>query len=182
MRNVNFVQIGKKHPCEGCSAPCCRTQLFSAKVPRGFMDLDWFGYLLNFPKTEILYYANGDFNIIKWEDCGHLKDNRCTVHSTPDQPRTCVYYNPHNCWYYRNFTQEVPLDLLRLNRARYDVWVTMFMLDQNNEITYMPSFHESRAAVQHIPITPMMPETRVLTELPPVQAPGSSGMIQPAGK
>ena len=118
------------------------------------MELDYFRYLLLFPNTELIVYSNGDFCIGKWDACRYLDKGtcKCTVHYTPEQPRTCSYYNAHRCWYKKNFVTDSPPDLYRLNLARFDVWVREFVLDSNGTIVSVPSYAHAVKVIQDIPL------------------------------
>ena len=125
------------------------------------MELDYVRYVLLFPNTELIIYNNGDCGIGKWEHCRHLDGClRCKVHYSPEQPRTCFYYNAHLCWYKKNFVTETPVDLTRLNLARFDAWVREIYFDSNGTIISVPTIQRLQEIIRPIPMD------NVLTLLP----------------
>ncbi len=153
---LNFAEFSQKNPCFGCPAPCCRLQLIPYKTPSTFMDLDFVHYMLLFPHTEVVISLNGDWNILKWEDCRAFEASTltCRVHNTPEKPRTCVMYNPYNCWYKKSFVLNGPPQVYRLDLARFEVWVTDVKFSGDGKIVSGPNFERSQEILKDMPIEP----------------------------
>lgn len=135
------------NPCEGCSAPCCRMQTFSVAPPNGFKALDHIRYLLGFPSTEVILNADGSWQALVWNACRFLEGAQCGVHGTPRKPQTCVFYNPYECWYKRNFHESVvtPPDLIRFDPEAFERLLATVTLDDNDALTALPSWDDLRA-------------------------------------
>jgi len=158
LKVLSFAELNEGNPCVGCPAPCCRIQLFPLDVPRTFSDLDYIRYMLLFPGTEFVVSTTGEWSMLKWADCRELELGSCTckVHGTPAQPRICVQYNAYNCWYQRNFVTTQPLDLYRLDRHRFEVWIKSLGFDADRRIVSAPTFEESVAILAEVPIEPAL--------------------------
>lgn len=152
--NSSFVQIGQQHPCSGCPAPCCSIHLMGARTPANLMDLDWLTFSLNFPDHEVILDKSNQFTLIRWATCRHFETetHKCKVHNTEAQPRTCVYYNPWKCWYKDNFTTDDPPGLVRMNAARFQVFLSEVVLDENNAIVSHPNMMMAKSLTSHIPL------------------------------
>src|SRR5205814_6185839 len=133
-------------PCDGCSAPCCQVVLTTHKTPATFMDLDYLRYLCGFPDTELLVDAEGEWKVAAWKRCGFLTDEqRCMVHGSARKPKTCVFFNPHGCWYKRNFheTNEPP-DIVRMSPIVFEAVLERTVIDDAGQIESMPSWSDIR--------------------------------------
>lgn len=152
-----FAKFGQRNPCAGCPAPCCRLQLLPYKTPQTFMDMDHMRYMLLFPRTEMVVSRNGDWSVVKWENCRELEHGTCTckLHDTVAKPQTCAAFNGYNCWYKRNFVTERPPEIYRLDKARFDVWVGEIHFDEQGQIVRVPGFEVSQEILSDIPIEPM---------------------------
>lgn len=108
VQGKNFYSLMEGNPCTGCSAPCCRMVLIPHPAPTTYMDLDYILYMLGFSTIEMLLSPDGQWQVIVHDNCRFLDaaTNLCTVHGTPRKPKTCVFFNPHQCWYKRNFHSE----------------------------------------------------------------------------
>lgn len=162
----NYIQIGQKNPCVGCPAPCCNLHLMGSKSVENYMDLDWLRYSLGFDDYELLLNMDGSLNLVRWARCGHYDPQgmRCKVYRTPEQPHTCAYYNPWNCWYKRNFTSPESHDVIRLNAERFETFLAEVMLDDNRRIVSRPTFERVRGLVSGIPLEPRWCTHRELRE------------------
>jgi hypothetical protein len=131
-------------------------QLVSYRTPKTFMDMDHVRYLLLFPHTEMVVTLNGDWYILKWENCHEFESSACTckLHNTPAKPRTCTTFNAYNCWYKKNFVTEQPPEIYRLNLDRFDIWVNEILFDEQGRIVSAPNFEESQAILNTLPIEP----------------------------
>jgi hypothetical protein len=70
--------------------------------------------------VKLILNADGRWQVMVERDCRLLEPvtGKCTVHATPRQPKTCVFFNPHRCWYQRNFDQKAtPTDCIRMRQA-----------------------------------------------------------------
>src|SRR5690348_12621632 len=115
---MNLIKLTVKeynysNPCLKCNSPCCQVITIPHKVPVTLMDLDFIRYLVNFPRIEVAVSRSGDWLILIRDVCQHFdrESYLCKVHGTNEQPLTCQYYNPFQCWYKRNFTTANPHDL-----------------------------------------------------------------------
>lgn len=154
---TNFTALAGNNPCEGCPAPCCQMQVMPWVPPKNLMSVDHIRFSLLFPDTEFIVSEAGEFSLIKWTKCAKFDEEKCTctVHATPEQPLTCVHFNPFQCWYKRNFVTDGPSpDVYRLNMARYEKWVTKIEFDSDNTITKFPSFEEAQDLLKDIAIEP----------------------------
>jgi hypothetical protein len=123
-RGHAFQDYAEMNPCDGCSAPCCRMLLIPHPAPSTFMDLDYIVYMLGFPGIEMVLNRNGEWQVLVNQVCRFLDEstNRCTIHGTPEKPKTCVFFNPYRCWYKQNFSTPAAPDVIRLDlRAMKEV-------------------------------------------------------------
>ena len=151
---VSFAEFSRGNPCAGCPAPCCRLQLIPHKTPSTFMDLDFVRYMLLFPHTEAVVTISGEWHIAKRENCRAFEATTCTCknHDTPQKPRTCMMFNPYNCWYKKNFVPERPPEVYRLNLTRFEVWVNEIGFAEDGRIILAPSFERSQEILRDMPI------------------------------
>ena len=156
MESLSFEQIAESNPCDGCPAPCCRLHLTPCAAPRTFTDLDFARYTLLFPHTEFVVSSQGDWSLLRWQDCSAFDAERalCALHGTRDKPQVCVYFNPHQCWYKRNFVGDGRAEVYRLDRKRFDVWVREIAMDADGTIVSVPSFERSQEILAPLPIEP----------------------------
>lgn len=163
----DFMELANNNPCEGCPAPCCQMQVMPWVPPKALMSVDHLRFALNFPDTEFIISQAGEFSLVKWSKCSLFDEKQatCTVHSTPKQPLTCVHFNPHQCWYKRNFvTEKEAPDVLRLNMERYDVWVQKIEFEEDQSIKSFPDFAEMQEAFKDIAIEPVFKKDANLTK------------------
>lgn len=155
---LNFMEFGQSNPCVGCPAPCCRMQLIPYRAPTTFMDMDFVYYMLLFPHTEVVVTRNGDWYVVKWENCSAFETNTftCKLHGTPAKPRTCTMYNAYNCWYKRAFVLEDPTEVYRLDLARFEVWIKEVRFAENGHIVSAPNFERSLEILKDMPIEPRL--------------------------
>ncbi len=154
VQKENFEALLRKNPCEGCPAPCCRMQIYPAVPPQNVMSVDHIRFSLLFPNSELTVSERGEFSMIKWQACSLLDQEKCkcSVHSTPKQPLTCVHFNPYNCWYKRNFVTDTPSDLCRLNLARFNKWAEHLKFDKDDKLVEAPDYKEMVELVKDIPL------------------------------
>lgn len=145
-RERSFGEFAEHDPCEGCSAPCCRLVILPQGVPETFRALDRFRYLLVHAGTELLLDRSGNWHLSSENPCTLLtEDRRCSVHATPAQPKICVNYSAHGCWYKRNFhdVEEAP-DLIRIDLAAFDRVVAHVGFDGDGRVTHVPPYDQLR--------------------------------------
>ena len=154
--DLNFVQFSQRNPCAGCPAPCCQLQLIPYKRPMTFMDIDFLRYMLLFPHTEVVVTLNGEWSIIKWENCRAFEDSThaCQLHNTSGKPHTCTMYNPYNCWYKRSFVLDYSQEVCRLDLVRFEAWLSEIHFAEDSKIISMPNFERSLEIVKGMPIEP----------------------------
>ncbi len=137
-----FQDFGEANPCEGCAAPCCRMLLIPHPAPSTFMELDYIVYMLGFPDTEMVLNRNGEWQVLVNRVCRFLDEstNRCTVHATPEQPKTCVFFNPYRCWYKQNFSGEAGPDVIRLDLAAMKDVLAQVRFDAEGTVLEIPTW------------------------------------------
>ncbi|AIK95631.1 hypothetical protein [Candidatus Odyssella acanthamoebae] len=150
-----FDDLTKSNPCEGCPAPCCRMQILPCLPPQTLMNLDHMRFSLLFPNTEITISITGEFSLVKWATCQLFDTDSCLcgVHNTPKKPLTCVHFNPHGCWYKRNFVTEDAPDICRLDLKRFERWVQEIEFE-NDRVISAPTFQETQEMIRAIRIQP----------------------------
>lgn len=153
-RTKSFEELAHGNPCDGCPAPCCRTQLSPYKTPATFADIDHVRFTLLFPNTELVVAETGEWSVMRWANCIFLdeKDCTCTVHGTPAKPKICVQYDAHNCWYKRNLVTDDPPEIYRLTGRRFEAWVREITFHEDGRIASVPSFERAREVVAAIPV------------------------------
>jgi hypothetical protein len=133
-------------PCEGCSAPCCSRLVLPYPAPVKYMEFDYLTYVLGFPNMSVLLNKDGRWSLVINATCHKLdeKTHRCTVHGTAEQPRTCVYFNPHDCWYKRNFNESESPDIIELDRAHFRQLLQSLSFDDKGLLTGWPGWNAVR--------------------------------------
>jgi hypothetical protein len=121
-------------------------------APVRWMDLDFLRYALGFPQVEVHLAEDGRWSLALIATCSKLDGatNLCTVHGTPAQPRTCAYFNPHHCWYKRNFTggaEADPPEVLRLDLARFERMLALIGFDTAGNIASWPGWRKVKEAL-----------------------------------
>jgi Fe-S-cluster containining protein len=145
-RNATYAEHAEANPCEGCSAPCCRLTILPQAEPRTFRALDSLRYLVAHEDHELLLDRKGQWKLSISRRCRLLTDdNRCSVHDTPAKPKICVFFNPHGCWYKRNFQEvEEPPDLIRMDLDGFERVVSSVHFDADGNVIDVPPFDELR--------------------------------------
>ena len=143
-RGTGFLEAAAGNPCSACAAPCCRMLLIPHPTPGTFMDLDYIRYMLGFPSVEMILNRDGSWQVSIDSVCGFLdqETNLCTVHATPRKPKTCVFFNPHHCWYKRNFTSDDPPDIIRIDQGTFELLLEAVRFDEHGEIVELPSWDD----------------------------------------
>ena len=149
--SATFADHTEANPCDGCSAPCCKLTIVPQEEPRTFRALDRLRFLVAHEDHELLLDRKGRWQLSIRRPCTLLDDgtNRCTVHGTPQKPKICVYYNPHGCWYKRNFHEtsvrsgDSP-DLIRIDHEGFERILERTTFDDDGGISAVPSFAELR--------------------------------------
>ncbi len=144
-RLFTFKEYKDHYPCEECKAPCCRYLLIPYKTPSSWMDMDFIKYLLNFPSVKVAISKSGTWELLIHENCMNLDEqtNKCKVHGTNSQPRTCVYLNPYHCYYKVNLQNKSQPSIYILDRETFEYWVQHIKFDENGIIVEAPSFEKS---------------------------------------
>lgn len=142
----NFSAFAEHNPCDGCSAPCCRMVIVPQETPTTFHGLDHLRYLVAHEGVELLLDRNGHWQLSTHAPCSLLaEDNRCSVHATPKKPKICVNYDPHGCWYRRNFHDvDEPPDVIRMDLAGFERILDRVTFDDDGDIVDVPSYDELR--------------------------------------
>jgi Fe-S-cluster containining protein len=142
----NFSAFAEHNPCDGCSAPCCRMVISPQRAPESFGALDRLRYLVAHESAELLLDPRGRWQLVTTNPCTLLSaDNRCSVHGTARKPKICVNYDPHGCWYKRNFHDvDVAPDLIRMDLEAFERVVDQLEFDEDGRITHIPTYAELR--------------------------------------
>lgn len=154
----NFAEFAEHNPCDDCSAPCCRLVILPQPIPETFTALDRLRYLVIHAGTELLVDRKGNWRISSANPCHMLTDDhRCSVHGTSSQPKICVNYSPHGCWYKRNFHDTTqPPDLIRLDLDGFDRVVAEVTFDEHGRIVDVPPYDELRRLAAATDPTPTL--------------------------
>ena len=108
-----------------------------------FMDLDYIKYMLGFPGVKMVLYPNGTWQIKLEQNCRFLTvDNLCDIHKSEDQPKTCSFYNPYNCFYKRNFSEDGSREILQIDRDIFQSILEIIQLDDQQNIVAIPTWDE----------------------------------------
>lgn len=154
-KGKKFSELRGDNPCEGCPAPCCQMLVTPNPAPRTMREIDHMHYSIQFKNVEIAIAPNGEWSLVRWEQCNLFKEKSCTcsVHNTPKQPIICRDYSPFQCWYKRNFVdnQSSP-DVYRLNRERFELWLSEIVFNDSGIITSFPEFLKAKEMVEKIPL------------------------------
>lgn len=150
--SLKFKESIQTNPCSTCDAPCCRIVMIPIKIPVNLMDLDYVRYLLNFSNLEVAVTKTGTWALLLHEQCNLFDANSslCKTHGTADQPLTCKYYNPHQCWYQTNFSSTEPNDIYILNQQTFNHWIQLVNLGEGGNVISAPSFEESVQALAEV--------------------------------
>lgn len=130
-------------PCKTCStSPCCTHLPLNTFRVTNLVELDHARYLLNFDRIELAISATGDWSAYYVYPCRYLDRStfECSVHGTADQPTICVNYSPYNCWYRRVFSDGQGPELVRIDRARMDLLISLIEFDDSRSIVSVPEW------------------------------------------
>ena len=137
----NFQAVSESNPCGSCAAYCCKMLLIPYKAPMTFMDLDYMKYMLGFPGIKMILYPDGNWQIKLEQTCSFLNDdNQCSIHDSVEQPKTCSFFNPYNCFYKHNFSENGTKDLLEINRETFMAIVELIQIDEHQNIVAIPNW------------------------------------------
>lgn len=147
----NFSAFAEHNPCDGCSAPCCRMVISPQRTPESFGALDRLRYLVAHDSAELLLDRHGRWQLSTINACKLLgADNRCSVHGTSRKPKICVNYDPHGCWYKRNFHGvTVAPDLIRMDLDAFERVIDHVEFDDDGQIVHIPPYDELRALAEN---------------------------------
>jgi hypothetical protein len=116
--------------------------LINHTAPGTFMEMDYIRFMLGFPTIKMILRSDGVWQVKVEQVCGFFDQSKnfCTVHATSQQPRTCSYYNPHHCWYKRNYTKDEFYDLVEMDLAQFDVLLRYVKFDEDGKIVEIPTW------------------------------------------
>lgn len=153
VQGTSFLEKTEANPCKGCSSPCCRVLLIPHPTPTTFMDLDYIRYVLGFPTAQIILNSDGQWQVLMEQTCRLLdqKTNLCTVHDTARKPKTCVFFNPYQCWYKRSFHKTGnPPNLIRIDLEALEAILPHVRFDDEQNIIEIPTWEFIRELVNKI--------------------------------
>lgn len=142
-RGDNFMEKAEENPCLDCSAPCCRLLLIPHPTPATFMDMDYLRYMVAFEGVEMILTSDGHWQVLVDRTCRLLdpETNRCMVHGTSRKPKTCAFFNPHRCWYRRNFDRSAdPPDVIRIGMPVLEAILPLIRFDKEGNIIEIPAW------------------------------------------
>ena len=143
VQKKNFLEITEGNVCANCSAPCCRVLIVPHATPLTFMDLDYIRYIVGFNTVQLILKRDGSWRLLMDQICRLLdqKTNLCTVHDTPRQPKTCVFFNPHECWYRANFeNNERTPNFIRIDMDKLEALLPHIRFDEHGNILEIPTW------------------------------------------
>jgi Fe-S-cluster containining protein len=143
----NFCEMAEENPCTSCSAPCCRVLLVPHPTPATFMDLDYIRYVVGFHSVQMILNSDGRWQLLIEQPCRLLdqETNLCSVHATPRQPKTCVFFNPYRCWYKMNFDKRDRLpELIRVDMDKLEAILPHVRFDEDGNILEIPKWEVIR--------------------------------------
>lgn len=140
-------------PCEDCDAFCCCYLPLQVVPVRNLMEVDYLRYLLGFPRLQAGFSVSGQWSVYYAVPCRHFDpDTRgCKVHGTLEQPRTCVAYNEHDCWYQRAISTESDGFLL-FDRHRLEQLLPLLVFDRDRNIASVPPWSQTVELCSHRPL------------------------------
>ena len=117
------------------------------------MEMDYIRYMLGFPTIKMILRNDGVWQVKVEQSCTFLdaNTNLCTVHGTTQQPKTCSYFNPHHCWYKRNYTGDSPVDFIELDLAKYELLLSYLQFDDEGKLTQIPSWESINNLLKDVP-------------------------------
>ncbi|MEW6181714.1 MAG: hypothetical protein AB1500_00860 [Bacillota bacterium] len=151
VRSKNFFEKAEENPCNGCSAPCCRLLLIPHPTPGTYMDLDYIRYMIGFESVRVILNSDGQWQVLIERTCRLFNEetNLCTVHDTARKPKTCVFFNPHRCWYKRSFESKDAPGLIRIDMEGLEAILTHIRFDEEGNIIEIPTWEVMRALVNN---------------------------------
>jgi hypothetical protein len=178
--SLSFAQA-LESPCRDCIGLCCCYLPLQVVPARNLMEVDYIRYLLAFPRLQAGFGVDGQWSIYYTMPCRHFDagTHHCRVHGTPAQPRTCVAYNEHDCWYQRAISP-ASKGFLLFDRRRFEELLGRMTFDKERSIASVPSWDEMVSLCDQIPLTPSWDELlKSSSALPPVP-PAVAADRQPA--
>ena len=150
----SFFEAVKDEPCQGCSAPCCRMVLITYPAPTTFMEMDYIRFMLGFPLIKMILRNDGVWQVKVEQSCRFLDSDTslCTVHGTPQQPKTCSYFNPYHCWYKRNYTKGDLSEVIEMDLSKYEVLLSHLHFDDEGKLTEIPSWEFINKLLQDVKV------------------------------
>jgi Fe-S-cluster containining protein len=152
----NYYELSESNPCHNCSAPCCRYMILSYNAPENLMSIDRMIYLLGFQNMDYILYRDGTWKILVESSCVLLEEDTflCTVHDTPRKPKTCLFFNPYDCWYKRNLhNTDYPVNIIRFDLEGFGKILPHIEFDDAGNITSHPSWIELKSIVEGKPVS-----------------------------
>jgi hypothetical protein len=138
-------------PCRTCPSTCCRHLYFRRKLPKTYLDLNFFRYMAGFLGVA-LELTHDSWWIVVETDCRHLdlETGDCRLYGKPERPRHCVYWCEWNCGIRKSFGGKGS-PLLRLKEsAQFDALRDIVVLDDEGGIMRLPTYEQvEKACVSH---------------------------------
>jgi Fe-S-cluster containining protein len=167
-------------PCQDCDARCCSYLPLQVVPMRSLMEVDYVRYLLGFPHLQAGFGVNGQWSIYYTVPCRHFEAGarRCRVHGSWEQPRTCVAYNEHDCWYRRAITPESQGFIL-FDHDRFEALLPQLAFDDDRSLTSVPSWNEMTELCARVALTAALGDVSQGVAPAPASVPDSPAREHP---
>lgn len=146
----------RESPCLSCIAsPCCTHLLLCTLELKTLLDIDRAMHMANFEGIVIALGSTGRMvQVYLHQPCRFLDvpTGACTVHSTPEQPATCVQYNAHTCGYRHSFATDVDHDHPLMDPRRLEWYAEHIMFDDDRRAVTFPDREEVLEAFRSMPM------------------------------
>jgi Fe-S-cluster containining protein len=152
-------------PCRTCNAVCCYYLPLQSVNIHNLMELERIRYYLCFPNIVAGVSIGGQWSIYYTVPCRHLdlETRHCTIHDTPEHPKTCSAYNEHDCWYQRALRQS-PSGFIQFSSASFDQAVKQMQFDEERNISSVPSWSEMIQICSNNPVASDPNESLIIAQ------------------
>jgi len=114
--------------------------LIGVSTPKTFSDVDYFKFMLGFPGMSVIVQNDGQWKLKIKKTCRHLdtKTNLCTLQDTQKKPKTCVNFNPFQCFYKKCATDEPGKEFIEMNLEDLEIYLEKISFDEDGNISEFP--------------------------------------------